>query len=164
MSPKTMWWLIGGGAGFLVLIAIVIVVVLVTGGDDRRADVREPTAPTPPAAPTVPVPGVKPPAQPPAQPPRTQPTETGVPQRFTQSCRTTWGGSEAACQCVVRAVQPILQPGDYDGAIAVMDLLFTNKGEEAKQKLQQIAAQDAASAQRIVQSVQAIGTACKNVQ
>jgi len=165
MDKKTMWILIGGGGGLLLLALIAIVVVLVTGDSQRTADVRPPPPRTdtpaqpaqPPAQPAQPP---AQPAQPPAQPPATQ----SGPQRLAQACRSWQGVSEAACACVVRASTPALQPGDYDGAIEIMGLVFTNKGDQARTRIQQMAAQNQAMAQRIVASIQAIGRDCQNVQ
>jgi uncharacterized protein (UPF0261 family) len=84
---------------------------------------------------------------------------------MTQACRTTWQGSEAVCQCVLRAVQSVLQDGDYDDAIEVMTLVFTNKGDDVRQKIPQMVRQGGQErAQRIVGALQAIGRDCKNVQ
>lgn len=167
---KMMWWILGGGGlALLLLAAVAVVIVLVTGGEERAADVGQPPARSeeprrdppprteaPPQAPRTEAPRR-------AQPPAT--TAGDGPERFARACRTTWQGSEAACQCLARTVQPILQAGDYDDAIAVMNFVFTDKGDEARQRVQQIAEQKGQElATRIVQAVQAIGRDCKNVQ
>ena len=167
MDKKTMWIMIGGGGGLLLLAIIAVVVVLVTGDSQQRADTPTPPprteTPTPPRteAPTRPAPPAQPPAQPPAPPPAT--TASG-PQRLAQACRSWQGISEAGCACIVRASTPVLQAGDYDGAIEIMGLVFTNKGDQARTRIQQMAGQDQAMAQRIVGAVQAIGRDCQNVQ
>jgi outer membrane biosynthesis protein TonB len=180
MDKQTMWILVGGGGALLLLVLIAVIVVLVTGGEQQSTEVRPPArtetpaAPTTPTTPTTPTPPAQPtpprtetptpPAQP--TPPRTEtpPTQGGM-QRMTQACRTSWQGSEAVCQCVMRAVQPVLQEGDYDDAIEVMTMVFTNKSDEARQKVQQMVAQGGQEkAQRIVSAVQAIGRDCKSVQ
>ena len=168
MDKKTMWIIIGGGGALLLLALIAVVVVLATGGDSPTTEARRetPTTPAPRTeTPTTPTPTQ--PAPPPAQPRRETPppTQGAGPQRMAQACRSTWQGSEAACQCVTRAVQPVLQDGDYDDAIEVMTMVFTNKGDEARQKVQQMVAQGGQEkAQRIVSAVQAIGRDCKSVQ
>jgi hypothetical protein len=172
MDKKTMWILIGGGGGLLLLVLIAVVVVLVTGGDQQTTEVRPPArteTPAAPSTPTTPAPRTEtptPPAQPTQPPPRTEtPPAQGGMQRMTQACRTRWQGSDAVCQCVMRAVQPVLQEGDYDDAIEVMTMVFTDKGDEARQKVQQMVAQGGQEkAQRIVSAVQAIGRDCKSVQ
>ncbi len=164
MDKKTLWFIIGGGGALLLLALIAVIVVLVTGGDQRAADVREPsrTDPAPPRAET-PAPRTE---APPAQPRREQPPATQAgPQRMAQACRANWRLSEAACECVVRTSQPQLQAGDYDDAIEIMMLVFTDKGDDARQKVQQMVQQGGQErAQRIVAAVQAIGRDCRNVQ
>jgi hypothetical protein len=167
MDKKTMWIMIGGGGGLLLLALIAVVVVLVTGDSPQTADVRPPArtetpAPPPPRTetPTPPAQPPAPPAQPPAQPPATQ----AGPQRLAQACGSWQGIGAAACACIVRASTPVLQAGDYDGAIEIMGLVFTNKGDQARTRIQQFVAQDQAMAQRIVAAVQAIGRDCQNVQ
>jgi hypothetical protein len=163
MDKKTMWILIGGGGGLLLLALIAVVVVLVTGDSQRTADVRPPARTETPAPPPPRTDTPAPPAQPPA-PPAQPPAAQAGPQRLAQACRSWQGISEAACACVVRASTPVLQAGDYDGAIEIMGLVFTTQGDRARQRIQQIAAQDQGLAQRIVGAVQAIGRDCQNVQ
>ena len=165
MDKKTMWILIGGGGGLLLIALIAVVVVLAMGDSSPTTEARTPPArtdtPTPPAQPATPP--ARPPAQP-AQPPAQPPATQSGPQRLAQACRTWRGVSEAACACVVRASTPTLQAGDYDGAIEIMGLVFTDKGDQARTRIQQIAAQDQGLAQRIVAAIQAIGRDCQNVQ
>jgi hypothetical protein len=50
-------------------------------------------------------------------------------QKWGQACRTTWRFSERLCQCLTQAVQPILQEGDYESAIAVLTPAFQQNGD-----------------------------------
>jgi hypothetical protein len=164
MDKKTMWIIIAGGGALLLLALIAVVVVLATGGDSPTTEARRetPTTPAPRTeTPTIPTPTT--PTQPRRETP--PPAAQGGAQRMAQACRGAWQGSDAVCQCVMRAVQPVLQEADYDDAIEVMTMVFTNKGDEARQKVQQMVAQGGQEkAQRIVTAVQAIGRDCKNVQ
>nr|WP_281721713.1 serine/threonine-protein kinase [Nitrosomonas nitrosa] len=164
MNMKTMWWVFGAGGGLLLFVLIAVVVIRVTADSQQRADSPKPPLRTTEAStrPRTEAPARQaPPAQPPAPPPAT--TATG-PQRLAQACRAWQGISEAGCACIVRASTPVLQAGDYDGAIEIMGMVFTDKGDQARSRIQQLAGQNQAMAQRIVAAVQAIGRDCRNVQ
>jgi hypothetical protein len=175
--PKMMWWIIGGAGGFLVLVAIAVAVVLLTrDSGQRRADTGPPPtearrdAPpqTPPAdPPRREQPPADPPRRdPPAERPRQPPAATAGPQKFTQACRTTWQGSEAACNCATKAVQTILQEGDYDSAIEVLTMAIQRKSQEdIQKKMEEIGnTKGQEVVQRIRQAAQKMGTDCKDVQ
>src|SRR5262249_20735641 len=90
-------------------------------------------------------------------------TQSG-PQRMTQACRTAWQGSEAGCACFTRAVQQILQTGDYDDAIKWMTLILTRKERGEDAGWEAFRQQNPEVAKRIGGALLLVARDCQNVR
>jgi hypothetical protein len=189
MSNKKLYLILGGSVGGFLLIAILVVVLLqIFGGD--QPNVPEPPKPPPHTNPTPnptpnpnpapnpnpnptpnpnpnpapnPNPNPNPNPQPPQPPPRTG--QNASQAKFNQACTANWHVSAQGCQCLYNAGKDILQDGDYDDMIQVMDAIFAQNQEQIRQRMQSIVQNKGqATGQRIYHALQSMDKACKNVR